>query len=644
MCHKVMELEDPKDLQARFRKFLILTNERKKMSKTTLRKRISLVAVTALTAGVLSVVASPAANANIAAGTPGSQAAFTEDRFNVAVIPSTTGAAVSSASSVSANLSLGLIYKDASSTTAQTATMLATGALALYTKAATVVSFVASGGTFSSAKAGNGNANPTIASSLRGVLTAGTATDVAVVWTPGAVGTYTLSAYKGDGAGTLPDSTLGLARGTLYGQITVTVVATGNAGTYSAVYSACNMTRTATASGAATNAVADGVDTSGSTAINNGLTGHMVFALRDTYGTLLSTGLPVIATATNGALVDISTTASAAVSSTDIDSGVTAATVSVAQSVANAPLTTTITLSYNGVVVCTETLTIRGEVASIKATNLRAQGNAGTTITTEPLNGLSGGTLAIETFDSAGNKVNPLAVGGTTATAAQFTTVASTVDTVVTGLTFADAAVATGVASTDATGQWPLSKTQAYAVCATGKAGSNSKLKITFQNPSGSIITSPEFTQRCAGNPHTYTASWDKASYNQGEIAKLTVSFKDLAGNAAASLTTGTTAVITAPMLTQVGSTANNTRADLNGAIVYTFTVGTTGTFTEGTYNSLVDFPTYTAVAASVATTTYKISTGTTSVSNADVLKSIVSLIASINKQIQALQKLILKR
>jgi hypothetical protein len=37
------------------------------MSKTTLRKRISLVAVTALTAGVLSVVAAPAANANISA-------------------------------------------------------------------------------------------------------------------------------------------------------------------------------------------------------------------------------------------------------------------------------------------------------------------------------------------------------------------------------------------------------------------------------------------------------------------------------------------------------------------------------------------------------------------------------------------------
>ena len=100
------------------------------MSKTTLRKRISLVAVTALTAGVLSVVASPAANANIAAGTPTSQATFTDGSLNVAVMPSTSGAAVSSAVAATSNLSLGLIYKDASSTTAQSATMLATGALA----------------------------------------------------------------------------------------------------------------------------------------------------------------------------------------------------------------------------------------------------------------------------------------------------------------------------------------------------------------------------------------------------------------------------------------------------------------------------------------------------------------------------------
>jgi hypothetical protein len=56
-----------------------------------------------------------------------------------------------------------------------------------------------------------------------------------------------------------------------------------------------------------------------------------------------------------------------------------------------------------------------------------------------------------------------------------------------------------------------------------------------------------------------------------------------------------------------------------------------------------------TAAGAGLSSTSYslqagKTGTGAAAVSNADVLKSIVALIASINKQIQALQKLILKR
>jgi hypothetical protein len=65
---------------------------------------------------------------------------------------------------------------------------------------------------------------------------------------------------------------------------------------------------------------------------------------------------------------------------------------------------------------------------------------------------------------------------------------------------------------------------------------------------------------------------------------------------------------------------------------------------TAGTYTGIVDFTGLTAVAAVKSTPTYKLSTGGDTTTNADVLKSIVALIASINKQIQALQKLILKR
>ena len=79
-----------------------------------------------------------------------------------------------------------------------------------------------------------------------------------------------------------------------------------------------------------------------------------------------------------------------------------------------------------------------------------------------------------------------------------------------------------------------------------------------------------------------------------------------------------------------------------DGTVTYKFTVGTTGTFSAGTYTGVIS---YTGLAASTnATPTYKVSTGGDTTSNSDILKSIVALIASINKQIQALQKLILKR
>lgn len=500
------------------------------MSHKTIKKRIALVAASALTAGFLSVVSIPVANANIAAGTPTSQAVVTVDTLNVAVIPSTTGAAVTPSPQLNTptNKSQGLIYKDASSTTAQSATMLSTGALSLYTKAATIVSLVASGGTFSGAvDALTAQTNaPQVAANLRGILTNGTATDIGVTWTPGAVGTYTISAYKGDGAGTVPSSTLGLARGTLYAQITVTVVTTGVAGTYSPTYTLCNVGATAT--------TATGTDASGASSRNNGQTAFINFTLADAYGTTLSAGLPVVASLTGSAVLDIASTAASAISTSDVDATVTAGTVSVKQAVANAPATATVTLSYNGTTVCTKTVTFAGEVASLKAVAVRAQSStSGTAIITEPLNGLGGGTIRVEAFDASGAKVNPLTAGGGAAVHTQFGVVAASVNSVVTGVTFYSGAVATGTASTDATGLWPLAFTQASHACST--QGSNSALQVTFQNPSGTIITSPAFSARCASVPVSYTASWDKASYVQGDIAKLTVQFKDVKGNNAPS-------------------------------------------------------------------------------------------------------------
>jgi uncharacterized protein YkwD len=81
-----------------------------------------------------------------------------------------------------------------------------------------------------------------------------------------------------------------------------------------------------------------------------------------------------------------------------------------------------------------------------------------------------------------------------------------------------------------------------------------------------------------------------------------------------------------------------------DGTMVYTLTAGTNSAVTAGTYNGIIDFTTLTAAAATKQTVTYKVTTGSTDVAFTEVLKSVVALIASINKQIQALQKLILKR
>jgi hypothetical protein len=97
-----------------------------------------------------------------------------------------------------------------------------------------------------------------------------------------------------------------------------------------------------------------------------------------------------------------------------------------------------------------------------------------------------------------------------------------------------------------------------------------------------------------------------------------------------------------APSAASVTAIGNDTPSGVTGAKTYLFVVGTT----EGDFVAVV-VPTEIVENNSKQANlslAYSVKAGTASVSNADVLKSIVALIASINKQIQALQKLILKR
>jgi hypothetical protein len=623
------------------------------MSKSTIRKRIALTATTALFAGMLTVTSVPVASATHpnAGGTTFDAALGTVDAsMGVSVVASNgTAAAMPTDVGGTSATQKGLLAKDTSSGTAQTATILAGGQVAFYAKVTTSSAFTATGGSFSSA----GNyTNTAYASSVYNsnntqvvipftALRSGlTSTAVGTLWTaPTTVGTYTVSLLTGNytnssGNKAMPD--IDNLPPTLSGQITVSVVAASAGGSFSAAYSACQTSVYLAALSSA--ALVNGVDSTYS--MENGASWAIAMKLRDGYNANLSSG-NIVASATNGALLSwgtagtVTATPLAGTGSTvvayrtgELDA------LRISQPTAGAPLTTTVTITYNGATVCTKTVSIAGKVASLEVSNIQTQDlSLGTHTTDLDESGrVTGQLFQVVAKDSAGNRVATSGLGTFSADSASLLAAGGVV------LAASVAVSATAVSSSS-----KYSYSTGLYTC--GAAAGSAKMKLKFTTTStGEAITSPEFTLRCADNPYTYTASWDKASYVQGDIATLTVKFLDSKGNAANNVVSYGYSTLVTPMLTAVSATGAASVSDNAGVKTYTFTVGTSTGMTAGTYTSIIDFTGLTAVAAVKATPTYKLSTGGDTTSNADILKSIVALIASINKQIQALQKLILKR
>ena len=630
------------------------------MSKTTLRKRISLVAVTALTAGVLSVVAAPAASANLSGI---ASQAFVAGQLGVAHGTNITGAAVVNANGTSA-LSLGLLYKDASSTTAQTATALAGGVLVLGTAESspgTSLAFVVTGGslgtpvlttTTAATDVAYGASNQSIL--IDGGLTAGGAlawTSAAVAWTlPTTPGTYTVTAYRSTNATNFVTlATRG--DGTLFGQITVTVVAAASTAGPVVANSTCSIATAATNAPAAADAT---------TTFLNGTSAYVNMVLRDAYLSANATEGNIVATVTGDAVVNIgnvsssSGTVSAGTGTTVVAYGKGISgddnSIRVSQATAGAPVTTTLTVTFNGATVCTKTFTIRGAPAKMVISSVSSVKDGGSAA---GAGWLADGTtrdahMYITLQDSAGNTVLPgdqtlgsiSSSAGTNGGSTEFSMAAASVTNLITGFVVDSGDQATSISSSVA----PWNASAAKYTCGSSQFGSQTVTVNHTSAATGKIITGT-FTARCAGNAYTYTASFDKASYTQGEIATLTVKFLDSKGNAANSQTTPGAVEMIMPMLGFVTATSvAGALPKADGTMVYTLTVGANTAVTSGTYNGIIDFTGLTAVAATKQTVTYKVSTGSTDVSFSEILKSVVALIASINKQIQALQKLILKR
>jgi hypothetical protein len=237
--------------------------------------------------------------------------------------------------------------------------------------------------------------------------------------------------------------------------------------------------------------------------------------------------------------------------------------------------------------------------------------------------------------DSAGNSLIGL---GTTNT----TVISSTTTSVVTG-----AAIGTQGTATDAA----KGSVTCAAATSTYFGGGTAKLQLQHVNTgSGTVVKSNVFDMTCQPNAYSYTASFDKTTYTPGSVATLTITFKDRDGDLANGYDTwaaSNVATITGgPSATAVAIPVVGDKADsgtgLAGIKTYQFIVGST----EGDFQAIVSVPDVNTRNSSQAnqTVAYSVKAAVGSVSNADVLKSIVALIASINKQIQALQKLILKR
>jgi len=185
--------------------------------------------------------------------------------------------------------------------------------------------------------------------------------------------------------------------------------------------------------------------------------------------------------------------------------------------------------------------------------------------------------------------------------------------------------------------------------CGNSAGSKDIRVRLTI-TATGETISSDPFTARCSGDAVTYAASLDKASYNQGELATVTVRFLDSSGNPTHTVGAVGANTWSLPYMTGIdvnlsqtnpaSSTAVTSKND--GTSSYLLTVGTTTGLSAGTYTGVIEFSS--PALGTKQTPTYKLSTGGDTTTNADVLKSIVALIASINKQIQALQKLILRR
>ena len=610
------------------------------MSTKTISKRVALATVVALGAGVLSLVTVSSASATVAtlSATTQNAAAGTVNTVNAGIGLlfqgtglSTTGAAVLNSNGYQST-SVGLINvsdiaNGSTAGTTQTATLLSTGTLSVYETGSAVNGYdviQVTGGTIS-AQLG-GTAINTASTILSSALNASNTTVMTAAIKPNSGATsMTVALYAGALAS---GSTAG---GTLTGYITVTVASASAAGVLSATNSGVWY---ASSNSGKTTLTADDTTASTPSAPDGGTGAYGVnqFAtvrVRDAFGTSItnSSGGLLTATATNGALVAFASTTptqSTAFSSTTIDGvSLTVAAPS------NAPVSTVVTVAYNGTTLATKSFTFTGQVAKITLSS----GSNGALSST--------GTATIAFADSAGNAVYPSSGANTGSGSAKYPLTNLLVDGNSTNAYITGASVTTA----------PTSSTGGVLTFTTGASAGSANLAVKYTNLDGTVISSNALKVSASDTPYSYTAALDKAKYNVGDIATLTVTFKDSKGNVAndnggIASSTYVPAISGGLLGNTNGSTTTNgssTDVTTNGVATYKFVVAQPSA-TPYAGQLLVSFGLVNSRNSVQSTQTVAYSIGDSGTSLNDVLKGIVSLIASINKQIAALAKLVAKK
>jgi len=616
------------------------------MSIKTLKKRIALVAVSALTAGFLSVATAPVANAAIAADST------VENTLYLGITKSVTGSAEanSGATGVSSAMTQVGYITDTSATAQTTDTAAAIFVNASEIRTANVypgakISFVAAGsttsgdgltvtvtgGTLSSIAATAAEAVVLVAanvsSDIKTVTTDAAGQDViyGIFNVDAAVGSVaTISVFTGTNIAGLTTAT----SGTLVGQYQLTVASASLSGAYSAADSTVTQQPCLTNSTGSGNAASNAYDTT--TRCANGSVGIVYVDLEDGYGAEITGGTITAATSAGKTIISAATTTGSTVngatSGYDDQASDGEVWVLVSQPTANTAGSATVTITYNGAVVGTKTITWGGQVASLAVDPANSNTIYSTNQADTPQNiGAAGVVYAAK--DAAGNVVT-LAVQPSVYEA--------------TGALVGSSLSTTTVATLAAVQTSSRGYGYSFLIVPDNTLSGKGTYQLSLTNSSGVTIKSNVINATVSrGSTNSFSISWNKASYSTGDIAEATISLKDAYGNPMAdgtALTGLDFTVSSAGFSAALGSGCAATRTSVGGSVVCKYAALND----EGTYSYTIDLTTATAQSAVVGALPIK--SASTAVSNADVLKSIVALIASINKQIQALQKLILKR